>query len=68
MVLARDGHWKLSVCLDPQPGEGMLCNLTDDPLELVNLYDTPACADIQARLLRQIVAFAGDDPPLGIGE
>jgi len=68
MVLVRDGDWKLSVCLDPRPGEGMLCHLGDDPLELVNLYDRPQHAGVRERLLREIVAFAGQERPLGIDE
>ncbi len=65
MVCVRDGDFKLSVCLDPTPREGALYDLAADPHELVNLYDRPALADCQARLLSEIITFAGLTPPLG---
>ncbi len=47
LVALRDGPWKLSLCeLDPP----MLTNLDEDPHELANRAQDPACADIMVRM------------------
>jgi arylsulfatase len=68
LVMAWRGDFKLSVCLDPEPCEGQLHDLTSDPLELTNLYDHPQYAHVQADLLRRIQSHVGDALPAGPDE
>jgi arylsulfatase A-like enzyme len=51
LVLVRDGRWKLSACLDPEPGELLLVDLDRDPTERENLADDPDAAQVRERLL-----------------
>jgi arylsulfatase A-like enzyme len=55
LVMVRDGDWKLSLCMDPEPGDGMLFNMADDPHERRNLYTDPAHTDERARLTQLIL-------------
>lgn len=48
----RDGTWKLSVRLGPEPDEALLVNLADDPHEQVNLADDPSARPVRDRLMR----------------
>lgn len=38
LIMVRDGDWKLSVRLQPEPGDGALYHLAEDPYETHNLY------------------------------
>jgi arylsulfatase A-like enzyme len=51
LVLVRDGRWKLSVCLDPEPVDVVLFDLERDPAERENRADDPEVADVRERLL-----------------
>jgi choline-sulfatase len=46
----RDGAWKLSARLGPEPDELLLVNLDDDPLEQVNRADDPQARPVRERL------------------
>ncbi len=48
----RDGAWKLSARLRPEPDELLLTNLDDDPLEQVNRVDDPRARPVRERLTR----------------
>ena len=64
MRMVRRGDWKL--VFDMQ-GRGQLTHLATDPAELRNLYDAPEHADIQRRLLADLLAWtlrAQDPLPL----
>ena len=50
LVMVRDENWKLSLCMDPEPHDGALYNLTDDPMELTNLYGRSEIHPVQQRL------------------
>ena len=50
LVMVRDGAWKLSVCHDPDTGEGALYNLDTDPHERNNLFGNPGHAETENRL------------------
>lgn len=50
LVMVRDGDWKLSVCYEPETGEGALYNLDADPYERNNLFGNPEHAGIENRL------------------
>lgn len=39
LVMVREGDFKLSVCMNPDPDSLIFCNLREDPLERVNLVD-----------------------------
>lgn len=54
LVLVREGDWRLSCCLDPEPHDLDLCNLAEDPLERTNLHGAPGTGEIEARLLALI--------------
>ncbi len=54
LVMVREGDWKLSLCMDPEPRDGFLINLADDPHERANLFGNAAHADVQQRLTFQI--------------
>ncbi len=47
----RDGAWKLSARLRPEPDEVLLVNLEDDPLEQVNLADDRRARPVRDRLM-----------------
>jgi choline-sulfatase len=55
LVMVRDGSWKLSACLDPEPGELLLVDLESDPGERVNRAADPAVEQVRDRLLGLIV-------------
>lgn len=50
LVMVRDNAWKLTLCLDPEPGELMLVDLDADPGERLNRATDPTVADICDRL------------------
>ena len=54
MRAIRKGDWKL--IFDMQ-GRGQLYNLSDDPVELKNLFDHPECAKIQAEMMQDLLAW-----------
>lgn len=39
LVMVREGDFKLSVCMNPEPDSPIFCNLREDPLERLNLVD-----------------------------
>lgn len=51
----RTDHWKLIQRHDTGPNE--LYNLTEDPGEWINLYDSIAYTDIQSALSAQLTDF-----------
>lgn len=51
-AMVRKGDWKLSVYFDDL---GELYNLSEDPHELNNRYDDPACSDIQSELMLELL-------------
>ncbi|MBN1350232.1 sulfatase-like hydrolase/transferase [candidate division KSB1 bacterium] len=55
LVLVRDGDWKLSACLDPEPHDFALYHLAEDPFELENLADDPNHAGQKEHLLHLIL-------------
>lgn len=55
LVMVRDGDWKLTLCLDPAPGDGGLYHLPTDPHELANLYRDPDYRDVVAILTDKIL-------------
>jgi len=56
LVMVREGDWRLSCCLDPEPGDVDLCNLAQDPHERCNLHGDPGTEGIEAHLLGLIQA------------
>ncbi len=60
LVLVRDGDWKLSVAMTPEPAEGALYNLKDDPHERRNLFADPAFSNIRDRLTQMILEHLGE--------
>ncbi len=62
LVMVRDGRWKASCCLDPQPGDADLCDLVTDPAETRNRHGDPCCADAEQRLLALITDHAANQP------
>ncbi|HUW60363.1 MAG TPA: sulfatase-like hydrolase/transferase [Candidatus Bathyarchaeia archaeon] len=50
IVMVRDGSWKLSLIHSPEPHDGFLVNLDEDPFERRNLYGRPEAAKEQGRL------------------
>ena len=54
MRMLRRGDWKL---LFDMQGRGQLYNLAQDPVELNDLYDDPACAAIRGELLAELLAW-----------
>lgn len=54
MRMVRKGDWKLLIDMQ---GEGQLYHLTDDPVELVNLYDQPQHAAVQQELMTELVIW-----------
>ena len=52
--MIRRGEWKL--VFDMQ-GNGQLYNLEEDPIELFNLFGTPACVQIERQLLADLLAW-----------
>ena len=61
LVMVRDGDWKLSVCLDPEPHDITLHNLAEDPLERVNLAEDDACRNRRGELLGLVWGHIGED-------
>lgn len=62
--MLRHGRWKL---LHGVTGDGELYDLTEDPMELRNRWDDPACAAVRAELLERLLRWATrvvDDLPL----
>jgi arylsulfatase len=59
-AMVRGLEWKLVYY---KGGEGELYNLAEDPNELYNRYDDPACATIQATLMRKLLEWALDTIP-----
>lgn len=51
LVMAREGSWKLSVCLDPEPAELFLVDLESDPEERMNRAGDPSVAQVRDRLV-----------------
>lgn len=62
LVLVRDGDWKLSVAMTPDPDEGALYHLKDDPHERRNLFDDPSSAGVRDRLTQLILEHLGESP------
>ncbi len=56
LVMVRDGPWKLTLCLDPEPCDVVLVDLDADPAERVNRADDPAVADVRDRLIALALA------------
>jgi arylsulfatase len=56
LVMVRDGDWKLSLRMDPAPGDGALYDLGNDPHERRNLYEDAGFAGTRDRLTRLILA------------
>lgn len=54
MRMLRKGDWKLIIDMQ---GAGQLYHLSDDPVELVNLYDQPEYAAIQQELMTDLVVW-----------
>lgn len=63
-VMVREGDWKLSLEMDPQPSVGILVDLGHDPLERCNLFDSPGAADTQARLRMLLDEHLKATPPV----
>jgi arylsulfatase A-like enzyme len=61
LVMVRDGAWKLTVCLDPEPGELVLVDLAHDPGERVNRADDPTVDNVRDRLLALVVEHVSED-------
>jgi choline-sulfatase len=55
LIMVRDGSWKLSACLDPEPGELLLVDLESDADEHINRAADPAVAQVRDRLLALVV-------------
>jgi choline-sulfatase len=51
LVMVREGSWKLSACLDPEPGELWLVDLDSDPDERVDRASDSSVSDVRDRLL-----------------
>jgi choline-sulfatase len=51
LLMVRDGAWKLTLCLDPEPCDVVLVDLDADPAERVNRAGDPDVADVRERLL-----------------
>jgi arylsulfatase A-like enzyme len=58
LAMVRDGDWKLSLRLRPEPDELLLVNLASDPLEQTNLAADPAARVERERLTRLLLARA----------
>jgi arylsulfatase A-like enzyme len=54
MRMVRRGDWKLVFDMN---GRGQLYNLRDDPAELRNLYDVPACKPVRHELIEELVTW-----------
>ena len=50
LVMVREGNWKLTLCVDPEPGDGGLYDLAEDPYERQNLYRQPEYQEVEERL------------------
>lgn len=54
MRMVRKDDWKL--IFDMQ-GRGQLYHLSDDPVELNNLYGHPECAEVQAEMMAELMTW-----------
>lgn len=59
LAMVRDGDWKLSLRLGPEPDEPLLVNLAEDPQEQTNLADDPAARPTRERLTSLLVDRGG---------
>ncbi len=55
MRMLREDDWKLVIDMQ---GRGQLYNLARDPFELTNLYDDPDYANVQCRMLTDLLVWA----------
>lgn len=55
LLMIREGGWKLTLCLDPEPCELMLVDLGSDPTEQVNRADDPTASRVRDRLLASAI-------------
>jgi arylsulfatase A-like enzyme len=62
LLMVRDGTWKLTLCLDPEPCDLVLVDLDSDPNERVNRSDDPAVWDVRDRLLALALDHVSDPP------
>lgn len=65
LAMVRDGDWKLSLRLGPEPDEALLVNLASDPFEQRNLADDRAARPTRDRLERLLVDRAAASPRRG---
>lgn len=61
LVMVRDGDWKLSVSLDPEPNGMMLFNTRTDPEESHDLSGTSSASAARDRLLDEIAFHIPSD-------
>ena len=61
LVMAREGPWKLSVCLDPAPHDVLLVNVEQNPDECVNRVTDPAAAPVREQLLERVIAHVAGE-------
>jgi len=54
LITVYNGDWKLTVRMDPEPRQGDLINLIEDPLERNNLYYDPVHQEKRRMLLKLI--------------
>jgi choline-sulfatase len=51
LVMVREGSWKLSLCLDPEPAQLWLVDLDSDPDERLDRASDSSVSDVRDRLL-----------------
>lgn len=60
LVMVRHGDWKLALCLDPQPCDGWMVNVADDPDERENRFDSNEHEATRDRLVALIDSHVGE--------
>jgi arylsulfatase A-like enzyme len=63
LLMVRDGAWKLTLCLDPEPCDFVLVDLESDPAERVNRADDQAVSEVRDRLIGLAVDHVSGESP-----